>query len=121
MTDSVCEAEYITTSDTVKEAVWPKKFITELRVAPSLDGSILLYYDSTCAIAQAKEPKAHQRTKHILHRFHLIRKIVDRGDVDLQKIDRKENLTDPFTKVLAIKEFDNHKSKIDIRYYAEWL
>ena len=97
------------------------KFINELGVAPSLDGPILLYYDSTGAIAQAKEPKAHQRMKHILRLFHLVWKIVDRGDVDLQKIDGKENLADPFTKALAIKEFDNHKSKIGIRYCAEWL
>ena len=88
--------------------MWLRKFIIELRVAPSLDGLVLLYNDSTGARAQAKEPKAHQRTKHILHRFHLIREIVDRGDIDLQKIDGKENMADPFTKALAIKEFDNH-------------
>ena len=39
---------------------------------------------------------------------------MDRGDIDLQKIDKKENLTDPFTKALVIKEFDNHKSKMGI-------
>ena len=85
--DSVCEAEYIAASDAAKEAVWLRKFINELGVAPSLDGPVLLYCDSTGTIAQVKEPKAHQRTKHILHRFHLVREIVDRGDIDLQKID----------------------------------
>ena len=119
--DSVYETEYIAASDAVKEAMWLRKFINKLGVAPSLDGPVLLYCDSTGAIAQAKEPKAHQRTKHILRHFHLIREIVDRGDVDLQKIDGKENLADPFTKALAIKEFDNHKLKMGIRYCAEWL
>ena len=113
--------EYIAALDAVKEAVWRKKFITKLEVAPSLDGPALLYYDSTGAIALMKEPKAHQQTKHILHRFHLVREIVDRSDVDLQKIDGKKNLADPFTKALAIKEFDNDKLKMDIRYCAEWL
>ena len=80
----------------------------------SIDGLVLLYCNSTEAMAQAKEPKSHQRTKHILHHYHLIRKIMDRGDVDLQKVDGKENLTDPFTKALKIKEFDDHKSKMDI-------
>ena len=59
MADSVCEAEYIATSDAAKEAVWLRKSITELRVAPSLDGLVLLYCDSTGAIAQAKELEAH--------------------------------------------------------------
>ena len=72
MTDSTYEAEYITAFDTAKEAVWLQKFINELGVASSLDGPILLYYDSTGTIAQAKELKSHQQTKYILHRYHLI-------------------------------------------------
>ena len=83
MTDFVCEAEYITASDAAKEAVWLRKFITELEVAPSLDGPVLLYCNSTGAIVQVKEPKAHQWMKHILCSFHLVREIMDRGDVDL--------------------------------------
>ena len=41
---------------------------------------------------------------------------MDRDDVDLQKIDGKENLADPFTKAIAVKEFDDFKSKMGIRY-----
>ena len=119
--DSICEAEYVAASDTATEAVWLRKFITKLRVASFLVGPVLLYYDSSGAIAQAKEPKAHQRTKHILRRYHLIQKIMDRGDVDLQKIDGKKNLTDPFTKAIAVKEFDDLKSKMGIRYCTDWL
>ena len=55
MADSVREVEYIAASDVVKKAMWLRKFITELRVAPSLNGPILLYYDSTGAIAQVKD------------------------------------------------------------------
>ena len=86
-----------------------------------MDGPVLLYYDSTGAIAQAKEPKAHQCTKHILHRYHPVREIMERGDIDLQRIDGKENVADPFTKALQIKEFDNHKWKMGIQYCSEWL
>ena len=46
---------------------------------------------------------------------------MDRGDVDLQKIDGKENLTDPFTKAITVKEFDDYKSKMGIRYCTDWL
>ena len=98
--NSICEVEYITVSDATKEAVWLWKFIDELGVAPSIDGPVLLYCNNTGAIAQAKEPRSHQRTKQILHCYHLIREIVDRGDVDLQKVDRKDNLIDSLTKPL---------------------
>ena len=49
--DSVCEAEYVAASDAAKEAVWLRKFIIELEVAPSLVGPVLLYCDSSGAIA----------------------------------------------------------------------
>ena len=64
--NSVCETKYVAASDAAKETIWLKKFITKLRVIFSIDGLILLYCDSTRAIAQAKESKSHHRTKHIL-------------------------------------------------------
>ena len=77
------------TSDAVKEAVWLQKFINELKVAPSLDGPILLYCNSTGAIAQAKKSKSHQWIKHILYHYHLIEEIIDRDDIEIQKINRR--------------------------------
>ena len=41
--------------------------------------------------------------------YHLVREIVNQDDVELQKIDGKKNLADPFTKALGIKEFDDFK------------
>ena len=48
---TVCEAEYIVALDAMKEAVWLKKFIIDLGVAPFLYGLFLLYYDSSRATA----------------------------------------------------------------------
>ena len=119
--DSICEAEYIAVSDAAKEAVWLRKFIDEIEMAPFIHGPVLLYCDNAGAIAPVKELRSHLRTKHILHRYHLIREIVDRGDVDLQKIDGRENLANSYTKALEIKQFDDHKSKMGIQYYTDWL
>jgi len=60
--DSTTEAEYIAAS----EAVWIRKFISELGVVPSCSSPIDLYCDNSGAIAQAKEPRSHQKSKHIL-------------------------------------------------------
>ena len=64
--DSTTEAKYIAASDASKEAVWIKKFISELGVVPSVNSPIELYCDNDGAIAQAKEPISHQGSKHIL-------------------------------------------------------
>ena len=83
MADSVCEAEYIAASDATKEVVWLRKFIIELEIIPSIDGPVLLYCDSSNAIAQMKEPKSHHRTKHVLRHYHLVWEIMNRDDIEL--------------------------------------
>ena len=58
--DSTTKAKYIAASDAAKEAVWIKKFITDLGVVPSITNPIDAYCDNNGAIAQAKEPRSHQ-------------------------------------------------------------
>ena len=65
-----------------------------------------LYYDNTGAIANIKEPRHHKRTKNIERRYHLIRSTVERGDVNILNIASKDNLADPFTKMLLAKVFE---------------
>ena len=119
--DSTTEAEYIAASDAAKEAVWIEKFVAELGVVPSIADPITLYCDNTGAIAQAKEPRSHQRSKHIQRRFHLIRDIVDRGDVKICKIPTDDNLSDPLTKPLAQRKHEGHTRSIGIRDVPDWL
>ena len=79
--DSTTDSEYIAASKAAKGAVWIKKFITELGVVSSIIHPILLYCDNNGAIAQAKEPRSHQRFKHVLRSYHLIREIIGMNDV----------------------------------------
>ena len=82
--DSTIEAEYIAASEAVKEAVWMKKFNTELGVVPEIKNPVPLYCDNTRTVAQAKEPRSHHKSKHILRRFHLVREIIERQDVIIE-------------------------------------
>ncbi|KAL4308100.1 hypothetical protein GQ457_01G012970 [Hibiscus cannabinus] len=118
--DSTTEAEYIAASEAAKEAVWIKNFITELGVIPSIADVVDLYCDNNGAIAQAKEPRSHQRSKHILRRFHLIWESIDRGDVEICKVHTDDNIADPLTKPLAQQKHDRHTESLDIRYVSDW-
>ncbi|KAK8656737.1 hypothetical protein V6N13_098675 [Hibiscus sabdariffa] len=118
--DSTTEAEYIAASEAVKEAVWIKKFVTKLGVVPSISDAMELYCDNNGAIAQAKEPRSHQRSKHILRRFHLIRQIIDRGDVEICKVHIDDNIADPLTKPLTQQKHDRHNESLGIRYVSDW-
>ena len=98
-----------------------RKFITELGVIPEIEQPVLLYYDNTGAVAQAKEPRSHHRFKYILRWFHLIREIVERCDVIVERVDTKNNIVDPFTKALSVQQFDHHLDCIGIKYKDDWI
>ena len=106
--DSIMEAEYIAASEAAKEAVWLKNFMSNLEVVPGLSKAVTLYCDNSGAVANSKEPRSHKRAKHIERKYHLIREIVNRGDVTVTKIPTLENLADPFTKTLMEKCFFKH-------------
>ncbi|GMI94749.1 cysteine-rich RLK (RECEPTOR-like protein kinase) 8 [Hibiscus trionum] len=99
--DSTIESEYIATSDAAKEVVRIKKFISELWVMPSISNAIDLHCDNNRAFTQAKEPRSHQRSEHILRRYHLIHEIIDRGDVEICRVPTNYNVVDPLTKPLT--------------------
>ena len=106
--DSTTEAEYIAAVEAAKEAIWIKKFITELGVVPNCAKAIDIYCDNNGAIAQSKEPSSKPRSKHVLGKFHVIRDYVERGDVKLCKIHTDDNIADPLTKPLPRPKHDSH-------------
>ena len=87
---------------------------------PEYPRSIELHCDNSGAIAQAKEPRSHQKSKHILRRYLLIREIVDRGDVKIYKVPGEGNIADPLTKQLARPKFDSHVRSLGLRIMHDW-
>ena len=119
--DSTIEAKYIVASDVAKEAVWIKKFINELGVVPSIADPVHLYCDNNGAIAQPKEPRSHQRSKHVLRKYHVIREIICRNDVKIERVPTEDNIADPLTEALAQQKHDGHAESLGIRYMGHWL
>jgi hypothetical protein len=96
------------TTEAIKKAIWNRKFVSELGVVPSCSSPIDLYYENNGAIAHVKEPRSHQKSKHILWRYHLIREIVNRGDVKICKVHTDLNMTDLLTKLLPQAKHETH-------------
>ena len=72
--------------------------------------------DNNGAIAQVKEPRFHQKLKHILRRFHLIREIIARGDVVMERVPLTDNVADPQTKPLAQEVSKHHRISMGLMY-----
>ncbi|EXB39670.1 hypothetical protein L484_017145 [Morus notabilis] len=101
--------------EATKEATWLRKFLTDLEVVPYMDKPIKLYCDNSGAVANLKKPKSHKNAKHIERKCHLIRDIVDRGDVAVLQIASENNLVNPFMKTLPLNEFNRHLEGFGIR------
>ena len=99
----------------------PLQYFLYLGVVPSAQSAITLYCDNSGAVANSKEPRSHKREKHIERKYHLIRKIVSRGDVVVNQIASEDNLAYPFIKGLAQKIFDQHVEEMGVRCIAAWL
>ena len=96
-----------------------KKFITDLGVVPGNEGLISLYDDNNGVIAQAKEPRSHPKSKHILRRFHLIKEIMTQGDITVERVPFEDNIVDPLTKLLSHIVFKRQRGLIGIKHRGD--
>ena len=88
-----------------------KKFITELGVVPTITTPVTLYCDNSGAIAQAKEPRAHQKNKHFDRRFNIIRRYDAERKVNILKVASADNVADPLRKPISQIQLDRHMEK----------
>jgi hypothetical protein len=76
---SSCEAEYIAATSSSTQAIWLARVLGDLlgRDAEALE----LQVDSKSALALAKNPVFHERSKHIRVKYHFIRGCLEDGSI----------------------------------------
>jgi hypothetical protein len=65
---------------------------------------------------QLREPRSHQKSKHVLRRYHLICEIIDRGDMKICKVHTDLNIAYLLTTALSQQKHEAHTSSMCIRY-----
>ncbi|KAL7150257.1 hypothetical protein ABFS83_05G099600 [Erythranthe nasuta] len=98
---STTEAEYNAATEAVKESLWLKGLLSEIGF---LKGKVVVFSDSQSGIQLCKNPVFHDRTKHIEIKYHFIRKVVGKGEIDLEKIPSEFNPVDMGTKCLPVEK-----------------
>lgn len=101
---STTEAEYYAGTHCTKHLIWLRYLMDELGYTQP-DQSVL-HMDNSGAIALAKNPEFHARTKHIHRAHHFLREKVAEGVLDLVHIPTSENCSDIFTKPLERVKHD---------------
>ena len=107
---SITEAEYIACSETAKDSQWISQFLRELGMNPQP----ILHTDNEAALKLTKTQTFHRRTRHIEHRYHYIRELVDQKVIQITGIKGKNNPADPLTKLLPMSSIGRWKTEISI-------
>jgi hypothetical protein len=115
VTLSTMESEYVACLAAVQETVWLCRFLQCLDVVASAMDPVTIYSDSIAALAYAKDPKYHGKTKHIEIKYHYIRDMVAKKEVFLEHISTKNMLANPLTKPIARDPFHDHIKGLGLR------
>ena len=101
---SSCEAEYRAAFTATVECVWLRHLMADLGVGQS--SATTIFTDSQSALAVARNPIFHARTKHIEVHYHYVRERLSTGEISLAYVPTQDNLADLFTKSLPCEKFE---------------
>ncbi|KAL0451309.1 UNVERIFIED_CONTAM: hypothetical protein Slati_1109000 [Sesamum latifolium] len=115
------DAKSQSASKAAKKAVWMKNYIQELGVVPSIAEPVVIFCDNNGGIAQANELRSHHHSKHILRSYNLLREMVNRGDLRIDRANSAENIVDPLTKPMSRIAHTQHQDKMGLRSMGDSL
>lgn len=95
---STAEAEYMSLSDGVAEALWLRQLINELD--KNIAKTISIKCDSQSAIDLAETDAYRSNTKHIDVRYHFIREKIKQNIVKINHVRTEEMVADNLTKAV---------------------
>ncbi|CAL2238905.1 unnamed protein product [Prunus armeniaca] len=95
---STAEAEYVSATEATSQAKW-LRFVLEDFGEEQIEGTQIMC-DNTSAIAMAKNPVFHQKSRHINRKFHFIREAIQAKEIELVYCRTDEQIADILTKAL---------------------
>ena len=79
-----------------------RSFLQHLEIVKTTLKPVTIFCDNTTALAVAKDPKYHGKTKHIKKRYHYIGDAITKKDVVLKHIFTSNLVVDPLTKPIVM-------------------
>ena len=115
VTTSSTEAEYIGLSNASREALYLIQLLHDFRLDPALYDPALLYGDNQASIALSKNPKFHERAKHIHIHYHLIHNLIDTKKIELRYKPTSEMIADSLMKALPHPAGVHHREEMGLQ------
>ena len=110
---SSTEAEYVALCGAAQETVWLRNLLRDIGFAQNKP--TLMAEDNQGAMCLAKNPKDHNRTKHIDIKYHYTRQVIETKEMKVEYIPTGQMVADTLTKGLPKSKFEEFRSKMGIR------
>jgi hypothetical protein len=95
------------------QALWLSRLLADL-LGRKVE-TVELRVDNKSAIALAKNPVFHDRSKHIRVKQHFIRDCIEEGSIRTEYIPTADQLADILTKALGKAKLEDMRSRIGIK------
>ena len=108
---SSCESEYVAACAAAQESIYLARLYNDFAITKvGVDESqTVIHVDNQGAIGLAKNPVAHNKSKHIDIKFHFLRDVVMKKKITLKYVRSQDNVADVFTKVATKIKLNNFK------------
>ena len=108
---STTEAEYIALSLACQEAVWLRNLLTNVQLKQAVT---TIHEDNQGAITLSKNPTSHSRTKHIDIKYHYVRDLIARKEINVIYCPSNKMIADLFTKGLPRIQYEQLRGRMGV-------
>ncbi|KAL6224932.1 hypothetical protein ACLB2K_003787 [Fragaria x ananassa] len=109
---SSAEAEYVAAASSACQAIWLRRIFED--IGEKQENATRIFSDNKSAIAMAKNPVCHNKTKHIKIKHHFLREASTNKEIELHYCKTELQLADIFTKALARTRFEILRSMLGV-------
>ncbi|GMI79227.1 cysteine-rich RLK (RECEPTOR-like protein kinase) 8 [Hibiscus trionum] len=109
---STAKAEYVAAAHVVNQCIWLRKLLLDLKHEQVNATEVLC--DNKSAVAIAKNPVFHGKTKHINIKYHFLREVEKEGQIQLKHCSSEDQVADIFTKGLPKMKFEKLRESLRV-------